>query len=83
MNSAEPTLGEFLVAIFLAAAAAVPSAIAAFVFAIFLCDKLLAGEATEWGLVAAPLAALASGAIVFAVVFRKIARYGSQSTSDH
>jgi len=73
------TFGESLVAILVASVASFLSAIAGFVSAIAFCGLAFTGEATEFGLLLAPLTAIVAGIIVFIVVYRWLVRYGDPS----
>jgi hypothetical protein len=77
------TVGEITVALFMSGVAAVLAAIVGFVGAIFLCQALLHGEATESSLVLAPAAAIVFGVIVFLVALRKVMSTVPQMIRDN
>jgi hypothetical protein len=77
------TVGEITVALFMSGVAAVLAAIVGFVGAIFLCQALLHGEATESPLVLAPAAAIVFGVIVFLVALRKVMSTVPQMIRDN
>jgi len=81
-ETVQPTGGELMFAICVAAICALLAASIGFVGAIFLCGRLLSGEMTEWALSLAPLTALAFGTIVFVLVFRWTIRYGDPPSTD-
>ena len=70
------TIGETAIAIVLSAVAAIIAAVAGFVGTIFLCAKLLSGEASEASLVLAPATAVLLATAAFYICFRKIITYG-------
>jgi len=73
------TIGEIFFAVALSAVAAALAAIAGFVGAIFLCAKLLTGEAGEAALVLAPATAVVLAVVVFSIFYGKIITYGEDS----
>lgn len=71
------TAGENLVAILIASVVALLLAIAGFVAGIFFCGWAFTGEATESGLILAPLASIVAGITAFVVIYRWFAGYGN------
>lgn len=76
------TLGETLVAILLATVVALLLAVAGFVGAVAFCQVVFTGEATESGLVLAPLAAIVVGITAFFLVYRWFVRYGNPPSDN-
>ncbi len=75
----QSTIGEIAFAVALSAVAAALAALAGFVGAIYLCAKLLTGEASEAALVLAPATAVVLAVVVFSICYRKIITYGEGS----
>jgi hypothetical protein len=75
-NSNVPhTIGELMFAILLAFVCALLAAIVGFVGAIFLCQRLLVGEKTEWAFILAPVGAILFGVPGFLGVFRGLLHF--------
>jgi hypothetical protein len=79
VTTMKSTAGESFIAFVMSGVAAVLAAIVGFVGGIFLCQRLLSGEMTEWALILAPATALVFGVVVFVFAFRKISTYGESS----
>jgi hypothetical protein len=66
----------------MAAICALIAAAVGFFAGIFLCQRFLTGELTEWALIAGPLTALIFGATVFILVLRWTIRYGEPQSPE-
>jgi ABC-type multidrug transport system permease subunit len=75
------TAGESIIALLISGVAALIAAVVGFVFAIYVCGKLLRGEMGEWALILAPVTAVVSAVAVFVIAFRKIDTYGENPDS--
>jgi hypothetical protein len=77
-----PGAGELVVPLLLASVPAAIAGIVGFVGGIFLCQRFLRGESTEWGLIAGPLLAVILGGVGFVIAFRWFFRYGSPPSDN-
>jgi len=78
-----PGVGELVVPLLLASVPAAIAGLVGFVGGIFLCERLLRGELTEWALVAGPLLAAIAGGTVFVLAFSRFFRYGNAPSDDN